>query len=579
MTVRVEPDGVDPLPLAQLRQPALRVVGLAAGEFVDGLDVGLEEAGEGDGAAAGAERDIPAVGLGAVDAQAQRGAAGVGHLRGHRALPDQLVEAVAVGVEFGAQRPRSGKGVTGRADGLVRLLGVLDLAGVLPRRRVDVLLAVELTGLVARGVDRRLRQRRGVGSHIGDEAVLVQPLSHAHRAVGGEPQLAAGLLLQSRGHEGRIGPTGVRLLLHRGHGQCSTAQPGRQRGGGGLVEHQHLVGLLDRADGIEIASGGDPLAVHRDQPGGEPGRGGARIGDAGVEFGEHVPVGGAAEGHPLPLALHDDPGGHRLHPAGRELGADLLPQHRADLVAVEPVEDAAGLLGVNQVGVQVTRVLCGLPDGRFGDLVEHHPADRDARLQRLQQVPGDGLALAVTVGGEIELVDVLEQALEFGDDGLLVGADHIERFEVVVDVDTGAGPLLRLVLGRDVGSALGQVADVPPGGLDNVVRAQITGNFARFSGRLDDDEPPDAAGITGTVVASQLRLRSTSLISRQAPPAMRVGDPSLRGLLTQWHHRTGGCNPTPRRTPLRPVARQPTPRLRPEVPQRSPPGATAACGR
>ena len=31
MTVRVEPDGVDPLPLAQLRQPALRVVGLAAG--------------------------------------------------------------------------------------------------------------------------------------------------------------------------------------------------------------------------------------------------------------------------------------------------------------------------------------------------------------------------------------------------------------------------------------------------------------------------------------------------------------------------------------------------------------------
>jgi hypothetical protein len=58
--------------------------------------------------------------------------------------------------------------------------------------------------------------------------------------------------------------------------------------------------------------------------------------------------------------------------------------------------------------------------------VEHHPLDRDARLEGLQQVPGDGLALAVTVRREVELVDVLEQALEFGDGGLLLGADDVE---------------------------------------------------------------------------------------------------------------------------------------------------------
>ena len=108
-----------------------------------------------------------------------------------------------------------GERVAGGPDGLVGLLRVLHLAGVLPRRRVHVLLAVELAGLVARGVDGRLRQRRRVGTHIGDVAVLVQPLRDAHRALGGEPQLAAGLLLQRRGHERRVRPAGVGLLLDR----------------------------------------------------------------------------------------------------------------------------------------------------------------------------------------------------------------------------------------------------------------------------------------------------------------------------------------------------------------------------
>jgi hypothetical protein len=45
------------------------------------------------------------------------------------------------------------------------------------------------------------------------------------------------------------------------------------------------------------------------------------------------------------------------------------------------------------------------------DLVEHHPAYGDGRLQRLEQVPRDGLALAVLISGEEELVGVLEQGL------------------------------------------------------------------------------------------------------------------------------------------------------------------------
>ena len=51
-------------------------------------------------------------------------------------------------------------------------------------------------------------------------------------------------------------------------------------------------------------------------------------------------------------------------------------------------------------------------DRVLGDLVEHHPLDRDLGLEHLEQVPGDRLALAVLVGREVELVGVLEQLLE-----------------------------------------------------------------------------------------------------------------------------------------------------------------------
>jgi hypothetical protein len=68
----------------------------------------------------------------------------------------------------------------------------------------------------------------------------------------------------------------------------------------------------------------------------------------------------------------------------RQLGGHLLPQHRADLIAVQPVQDAAGLLGVDQVVVQVAWVLSGGADRRFGDLVENHPLDRNARFEGLQ---------------------------------------------------------------------------------------------------------------------------------------------------------------------------------------------------
>ena len=123
-----------------------------------------------------------------------------------------------------------------------------------------------------------------------------------------------------------------------------------------------------------------------------------------------VPVRRRPERHALAFALHDDARRDGLHAARRQLRHDLLPQHRADLVTVETVEDAAGLLGVDQVGVEFAGVL-RRPRRIAGSVISWNTIRRTGNLglEGLEEMPGDGLALAVGVSGEEELVGVLEQ--------------------------------------------------------------------------------------------------------------------------------------------------------------------------
>ena len=60
------------------------------------------------------------------------------------------------------------------------------------------------------------------------------------------------------------------------------------------------------------------------------------------------------------------------------------------------------------------------------------------RLEHLQEVPRDGLALAILIRGEIELVGVLQQRLQPLDDVALVRVDLVLGLEVGVDVDRQA---------------------------------------------------------------------------------------------------------------------------------------------
>src|SRR5690606_41415980 len=69
----------------------------------------------------------------------------------------------------------------------------LDLGGVRPGRVGQVFGTVELPDLSAGRADGVSAQGRGVGTHVGDEAVLVETLGDRHRGRRAHPELAAGL--------------------------------------------------------------------------------------------------------------------------------------------------------------------------------------------------------------------------------------------------------------------------------------------------------------------------------------------------------------------------------------------------
>ena len=368
----------------------------------------------------------------------------------------------------------------------MRLLGVLDLAVVDAGFGRHVRVAVELAGLRAGRRQRRLRQRRRVGTHVGDEAVLVEPLRGAHHLLRRPAELAAGFLLQRARHERRVRTAAVRLLVDALHRELATVEPGGQPTRAGLVEMQHRA---RRPSGgrIEVASGRQAYVVDADQGRGE----GLGIAGLALALGESafdVPVLGGVEGHPGSFALDDHAGGDRLHPSGGQARQHLLPQHRTDLVAVEAVEDAAGFLCVDELVVDLARIGDGGGDRRRGDLVEHHAAHRHGGLERFDQVPGDRLALAVFICGEVELGGVLDQALELGDLLFAVGADDVDRLEAVLGVDADACPRQALVLRRDVGGVAWQVTDVADRGLDGVVGTEVAADRLRLRRRLDDHQ-------------------------------------------------------------------------------------------
>ncbi len=382
--------------------------------------------------------------------------------------------------------------LAGRTDGLVRLLGVLDLGGVDTRGVRQVVGAVQLADLGPCGRYRGTRQRRRVSPHVGDEAALVQPLGHLHGPGGAEAELAGRLLLHRRRPEGCVWPAGVRLGLDRTDLVRDVAQRSCERPGAALVQHDDVRGPRPQlAHRVEVAPLGDPGAGNRYQPGLE--RAGI-VGGARLERGRQVPVVGRPECHALTFAVDHEPGGDALHPSSRQALHDLPPQDGRDLVAVEPVDDPPGLLGVDEVLVDVARAVDGGADRVAGDLVEDHPAHRHPRPQLFSQVPGDRLALAVLVGGEQEFVDVLERRLELAYLVLRPPRRHdVQRLEAAIDVDADRVAEPVALRRWHLGLLRRQVADVPERRLDDIAVAKVPGDRLRLGGRLDDDQAAQGA--------------------------------------------------------------------------------------
>ncbi len=448
------------LALAHLGELAgLVVLRLVVAAFL----VDLEEAVELRDGAGGAQIDVAGARLGG---DVDGGALELGrlHLAGDGAHPDQLIELGLVGLEEFRDLARPA-GDVGRTDRLMRLLGVLRLGLVAARRFGNVTGAVIGVDHAADLAQRLVGHVDAVGPHISNESdrlaaevdSLVEPLRDAHGVGRGKAELAARLLLQRRGGEGRIGVAPGGLGVDQRH-----------REGGGLERLLERLGLRPRAD-VEAL---DLLAVGADQPRLEG------LAARRRERRDQRPVLARDEFLDLELAVAHQPQRDRLHAAGRARARQLAPEHRRQREADEIVERAARQIGVDQRLVDGARVLHRLAHRLLGDGVEDDALDVDILekllfLEHFQHVPGDRLALAVGVGGENELVGALDRPGDVGEALLRLAVHLPDHVEVGLRID-------RAVLG-------GQVTHMAKGRQHLVAAAEVFIDRFCLGRRLDND--------------------------------------------------------------------------------------------
>jgi hypothetical protein len=389
------------------------------------------------------------------------------HLAGHGALPDERVEAELIAFQFLLDVRRHDAGVC-RPDSLVGFLSVLGLGAVDSRFFGQSFPAVELHDDLADLPDGFLREVNRVGAHVRDESdrafadvhAFVQLLRHPHGLLRAEAELAGGFLLQGRGGEGRSGVAAPLLAVDAKHGELAP---------GGVVERtDRLVrrSLVGEAELLDLGA----AVLHQF---------GRELLFGVLELGVDGPVFARNERRDLVLALANHPERGALHASRGQSGTHLLPQERGKIEAHQEVQGTPRLLGVHEVDRQVSRLGHGFAHGILGDFVEHHPLHLFAfqgavGLQQLIQVPGDGLALAIGVGGEVERLGLLERTRD-GVDMLLIALDHLVfHREVVLGID-------RAFLGH-------QIPNVAVRGEDFEVLAEVFLDGFRLGRRFHDNE-------------------------------------------------------------------------------------------
>src|SRR5262245_6079545 len=456
------------LDLRQFRRALLVVFVL----LVLALFINREKAVELDDRARGAERIFLAGG----DVDRSLIEDGGHHLRRDEPLPDQPVERQLVLLQIWRDLVRRAFG-RGRADRFVRVLRVL-LRAVMNGFFWQIFFAVLLDDEVADFRERAFGDARRICAHVGDQPdralaaefdSFVQPLRDLHRLLGRKTQLTRRLLLELRGDERR---DRVAFLLPGrdvGDDVASPIEFGQDVFRGLLVLDMKF-GLLNA---VVEAGGLNRLRLDFVKPRVERRRQLRR------QVRDDRPVFGFDEGQNVAFALDDQPHGHGLDAPRRKPAPDLVPQQRAHFVPDQAVEHTARLLRVDQIVIDLARMIEGVLDRVLGDLVEHHAEDRLARHparpgDQFGDVSADGLAFAVRVGRDVDGLGRLSRLFDISDDLLLAWHYFIRRLEIIFDVNAEA--LFR------------QVLDVADRGDDFEVLAQIFIDCLRLRWRFDDYE-------------------------------------------------------------------------------------------
>ena len=341
----------------------------------------------------------------------------------------------------------------GRANRFVRVLRI-GLGAIVVRLLGHVVSAVALPDELADLRERLIGYTRRIGSHVGDQAdgaltgqldPLVELLRDHHRLLDGE----ARSLLQLARNERRNRALLALFRRHRADDPLCRLQIG-----------EHFVGFC-------LVANLDVGAVALEETGVELWRHGAS------EPRRHVPVLFRNEGEDLPLAIAHELQRDRLHAAGAQSAANLVPEQRADLVADQTIEHATRLLGVDHLLVDRRRLVERRQHALLRDLVEHQAADLLAvtAAELFRQVPSNRLPFAIGVGRHKDLGRVLRSVLQFLEDLLATRDDFVRRLESILDVHTEL--------------AFGQIADVAHRGDDLVVLAEIFIDRLRLCGRFD----------------------------------------------------------------------------------------------
>lgn len=115
-----------------------------------------------------------------------------------------------------------------------------------------------------------------------------------------------------------------------------------------------------------------------------------------------------------------------LHPARRyPMHTDLATQCWRELITIQTIQHPPRLLRINKIFINIARLLHGAQHGSLRNFAERYAPHGLAASQQCFQVPGNGLAFAVRVGGKQNLFYLFGHALELCHDFLARVREYI----------------------------------------------------------------------------------------------------------------------------------------------------------